>query len=60
MQQDNVTARNLYEFFDISRSFKKMSQQDVTWVLQSFKFQISTVTAEGSKRKKSLDPWSEW
>jgi len=33
-----------------------MSQQDVTWVLQSFKFQISTVTAEGSKRQICLIP----
>jgi hypothetical protein len=51
MQQDNVTARTQYEFFDVNRGFKKMSQQDITTVFQSFMFQISNVTAEESKSK---------
>ena len=51
MQQGNVTASTLYDCLGISRRFKKMSQQDVTSELQSFKFQIFTVTAEGNKRQ---------
>ena len=51
MQQDNMTARTRYEFLDFNSRFKKMSQQDITTVLQSFMFQISNVTAEGSKSK---------
>ena len=56
MQQENVTARNQNAFFDVNPRFKKMSQQDVTSVLQSFEFQNSTLTAEGSKSQKWLIP----